>query len=90
MTPRECGLRGGVAILGAVVSYAFAGASNVMLVTLPMPVVALLLGSLILHEPVTGTALAGMALIGAGLLAIDGHLPRGRRAPAVAARSGAA
>ena len=51
-----------------------AGAINVMLVTLLIPVTALLLGSLVLDEPVAPTALAGMALIGAGLLAIDGRL----------------
>jgi drug/metabolite transporter (DMT)-like permease len=61
---------------------ATAGATNVMLVTLLMPIVALLLGALILGEAVTATALAGMALIFAGLLAIDGRLLRGRR-PAV-------
>jgi drug/metabolite transporter (DMT)-like permease len=51
-----------------------AGATNVMLVTLVMPVVALLLGAALLDEPVTGTALAGMGLIGVGLLVIDGRL----------------
>ncbi|HEY7041374.1 MAG TPA: DMT family transporter [Methylomirabilota bacterium] len=51
-----------------------AGATNVMLVTLLMPVIALLLGSIVLGEPVTPSALAGMALIAAGLLAIDGRL----------------
>jgi drug/metabolite transporter (DMT)-like permease len=50
------------------------GATNVMLVTLLIPVTALLLGSLLLHEPVAGPALAGMALIFGGLLAIDGRL----------------
>jgi len=59
---------------------ATAGATNVMLVTLLMPIVALLLGSLVLGEPVTATALAGMALICAGLLAIDGRVLRARRA----------
>jgi len=59
---------------------ATAGATNVMLVTLLMPIVALLLGSLVLGEPVTATALAGMALICAGLLAIDGRVLRTRRA----------
>jgi drug/metabolite transporter (DMT)-like permease len=44
-----------------------------------MPIVALLLGSLILHEPLTAMALAGMALIFAGLLAIDGRLLHARR-----------
>jgi len=56
-----------------------AGATNVMLVTLLMPIVALLLGSLLLGEAVSATALAGMALIFAGLLAIDGRLLPGRR-----------
>ncbi|HEX7786389.1 MAG TPA: DMT family transporter [Methylomirabilota bacterium] len=51
-----------------------AGATNVMLVTLLMPVIALLAGAALLGEAVTGRALAGMALIGAGLLAIDGRL----------------
>jgi len=59
---------------------ATAGATNVMLVTLLMPIVALLLGSLILGEVVAGTALAGMGLVFAGLLAIDGRLLRARRA----------
>jgi drug/metabolite transporter (DMT)-like permease len=58
---------------------ATAGATNVMLVTLLMPVVALALGGLILGEPVTGTALAGMALIGTGLVAIDGRVLGTRR-----------
>ena len=53
---------------------ATAGATNVMLVTLLMPVVALGLGGLILGERVTATALAGMALVFAGLLVIDGRL----------------
>lgn len=50
------------------------GATNVMLVTLLIPVTALLLGSLVLGERVTAAALAGMALIAGGLLAIDGRL----------------
>ena len=66
---------------------ATAGATNVMLVTLLMPVVALLLGSLILDEPVAATALAGMALIFAGLLAIDGRLLRARRVAVAPPRS---
>jgi drug/metabolite transporter (DMT)-like permease len=57
------------------------GATNVMLVTLLIPVTALLLGSLLLREPVTGPALAGMALIFCGLLAIDGRLLPGRLRP---------
>ncbi|MFI5327071.1 MAG: DMT family transporter [Candidatus Rokuibacteriota bacterium] len=66
---------------------ATAGATNVMLVTLLMPIVALLVGSLILREPVTGVALAGMALIGVGLLAIDGRLLGVRRAVAISPSS---
>jgi len=53
---------------------ASAGATNVMLVTLLIPVTALLLGSLVLGERVAPTALGGMALIAGGLLAIDGRL----------------
>lgn len=49
-----------------------------MLVTLLIPVTALLLGSLLLDEAVATTALAGMALIFGGLLAIDGRLPGAR------------
>lgn len=59
---------------------ASAGATNVMLVTLLIPVTALLLGSLVLGEAVAPGALLGMALIAAGLLAIDGRLA-GRRVP---------
>jgi len=66
---------------------AAAGATNVMLVTLLMPVVALLLGALILGEAVAGTALAGMALVFAGLLAIDGRVLRARRADVAPPRS---
>ena len=66
---------------------ATAGATNVMLVTLLMPIVALLLGSLILAEPVAATALAGMALIFAGLLALDGRLLRARHAAVAPPRS---
>ena len=53
---------------------ASAGATNVMLVTLLIPAIALLLGSLVLGERVAPTALGGMALIAGGLLAIDGRL----------------
>ena len=53
-----------------------AGASNVMLVTLLMPVTALLLGNLFLAEPIFVRELAGAATIGLGLLFIDGRLPR--------------
>jgi len=53
-----------------------AGATNVVLVTLLIPVTALLLGSLILGEALEPRQLLGMALIGCGLIAIDGRLLR--------------
>jgi len=59
-----------------------AGATNLMLVTLLNPVSALLLGILVLGERPHWTALAGMALIFAGLLVMDGRLLKRRRADA--------
>jgi drug/metabolite transporter (DMT)-like permease len=59
---------------------AIAGATNLLLVTFLLPVSALLLGVLFLHETITPAALTGMALIGGGLAAIDGRLlPRPTR-----------
>lgn len=55
---------------------ALAGSTNVLLVTFLVPVSALLLGTLALHEALTVRSLAGMALIAAGLAAIDGRLAR--------------
>ena len=52
------------------------GPTNLVLVTLLVPVSALLLGALFLGEAVTLHALAGMALIGLSLAAIDGRLWR--------------
>ena len=71
---------------------AAAGATNLMLVTLLIPVGALLLGAIFRGERATGLTLAGLALILAGLAAIDGRLfkrphavpagrPRRRAAP---------
>jgi drug/metabolite transporter (DMT)-like permease len=62
---------------------ASAGATNAVLVTFLVPVTAILLGVLILDEVLALRHLVGMALIGAGLAAIDGRLLR-RRAPATA------
>lgn len=56
-----------------------AGATNLSLVTLLVPVSALLFGALLLAEPLSLRALAGMAVIGAGLACIDGRLLRRRR-----------
>jgi len=51
-----------------------AGASNVMLVTLLIPVTALLLGNLFLGEPLRPKEIAGAFVIAIGLLFIDGRL----------------
>ena len=53
---------------------ASAGATNSLLVTFLIPVSAILLGTLILNESLELRHLIGMALIGAGLAAIDGRL----------------
>ncbi len=55
---------------------ATAGATNVLLVTLLVPVSAILLGALVLGERLLPRQFLGMALIGLGLLFIDGRLPR--------------
>ncbi len=52
-----------------------AGAVNVLLVTLLIPVSASLLGALFLGEAITPVEIAGMAVIGLGLLVVDGRLP---------------
>jgi drug/metabolite transporter (DMT)-like permease len=57
-----------------------AGATNAMLVTLLVPVTALLLGTLVLGEALAPRHLLGMAVIGAGLLVIDGRVLRRARA----------
>ncbi|WP_145659444.1 DMT family transporter [Bradyrhizobium stylosanthis] len=49
------------------------GASNVMLVTLLIPVTAILLGWLVLGEPVSLREIAGAIVIGSALLVIDGR-----------------
>lgn len=50
------------------------GATNISLVTLLVPVSAILLGTVFLSESLSWNAYAGMALIAAGLIAIDGRL----------------
>ena len=62
---------------------ATAGATNALLVTFLIPITAILLGALFLDEQLEPHHFAGMALIGAGLAAIDGRLLRLRR-PALA------
>ena len=51
-----------------------AGASNVMLVTLLIPVTALILGNVFLNEPIQPKEVMGAMVIGIGLLFIDGRL----------------
>ena len=50
------------------------GATNVMLVTLLIPVTAILLGSLVLREAISAREIAGAAVIGSALLIIDGRM----------------
>jgi drug/metabolite transporter (DMT)-like permease len=50
------------------------GPTNVMLVTLLIPVTAILLGHFVLGEPVTSQQIAGAVIIGSALLVIDGRL----------------
>jgi drug/metabolite transporter (DMT)-like permease len=53
---------------------ATAGPSNVMLVTLLIPVTASALGVLVLGESLTANQVAGALVIASGLLVIDGRL----------------
>ena len=55
-----------------------AGATNIALVTLLVPVSAIFLGWLILNETLEFNHIVGMLLIALGLLAIDGRLIRSR------------
>jgi len=64
---------------------ASAGATNSLLVTFLIPITAILLGALFLDERLALRHFAGMALIAAGLAAIDGRLLRRRVAPAASA-----
>ena len=50
------------------------GSSNVMLVTLLIPVTALLPGYLVLGDSVSGREIAGAVVIGSALLLIDGRV----------------
>ncbi len=70
----------GLAVLCTAVAYllyfrilALAGATNLLLVTFLIPVSALLLGVFVLGEQPHWTAFVGMALIFAGLAAVDGR-----------------
>jgi drug/metabolite transporter (DMT)-like permease len=60
-----------------------AGATNLSLVTLLVPVSALLLAAIVLGERVPASSLAGMAVIAAGLATIDGRVFQALRRPAL-------
>ena len=69
-----------MALLGTALAYiiyfrilATAGATNILLVTLLVPVSAVLLGMIVLGERLETYQLPGMMLIGLGLLALDGR-----------------
>lgn len=73
----------GLAVLSTAVAYVLyfkilesAGATNLLLVTLLIPVSAILLGSLFLNEALEPVHFVGMTLIALGLSAIDGRLWR--------------
>ena len=70
----------GLAIISTALGYVVyfrilttAGATNLLLVTLLMPVIALVLGTLVLGERLASRHFAGMALVAAGLAVIDGR-----------------
>lgn len=71
----------GLALLSTALAYvlyfrilAAAGATNLLLVTFLIPVTAALLGAVFLGERLELRQFAGMALIGLGLVAIDGRI----------------
>ena len=71
----------GLVLLSTALAYAIffrllgsAGTTNISLVTLLIPVSAILLGTLVLGEHLSALQGAGMALIGLGLVAIDGRI----------------
>jgi drug/metabolite transporter (DMT)-like permease len=71
----------GIALLSTAVAYIIyfrllssAGASNVLLVTFLIPVSALILSIVVLHEKIEVGQFVGMGLIGCGLAFIDGRI----------------
>ena len=73
----------GLALLSTALAYliyfrvlATAGATNLLLVTFLIPITALALGTFILGEMLSWTAIAGMGLIFVGLAAVDGRVLR--------------
>ncbi|MBT7944461.1 MAG: DMT family transporter, partial [Alphaproteobacteria bacterium] len=81
------GALAGIALLSTALAYtlyfrilATAAATNLLLVTLLVPVSAILLGVLVLGEVLEPKHFIGMAMIGVGLAAIDGRPIRAIRA----------
>ncbi|WP_372882405.1 EamA family transporter [Psychromonas sp.] len=71
----------GLAVFSTAIAYVLyfkilnlAGATNVLLVTLSVPVSAILLGSVFLNKPLEVIHFVGISLIELGLSAIDGRL----------------
>jgi drug/metabolite transporter (DMT)-like permease len=71
----------GLAVLSTALAYIVffqilrrSGATNVMLVTLLIPLTAILLGYLLLGEPISIREIVGAVVIGSALLIIDGRL----------------
>jgi drug/metabolite transporter (DMT)-like permease len=76
-----CASLAALALLSTALAYilyfrilAAAGATNLLLVTFMMPLIAILLGAAILDERLQPRHFAGMALIGVGLAVIDGRI----------------
>jgi drug/metabolite transporter (DMT)-like permease len=73
----------GLAVLSTAIAYIVffqvlrrSGASNVMLVTLLIPLTAILLGALVLGENISTREILGAAVIGSALLVMDGRVIR--------------
>jgi len=71
----------GLGVLGTALAYALyfrilavAGSSNLMLVTIIVPVFAIILDAILLSQFVTGSDLFGFALVAIGLFIMDGRL----------------
>ncbi len=78
------------AVFGTALAYllyyrvlAMAGSGNLMLVTLLIPPIAILLGSLVLGERLAGAAYVGFALLALGLLILNGTIGRATRRAAI-------
>jgi drug/metabolite transporter (DMT)-like permease len=80
----------GLAVLSTALAYIVffqilrrSGASNVMLVTLLIPITAIVLGYLVLGEQIASREIAGALVIGSALLLIDGRALEWFRRPAL-------